>query len=104
MFALIQTGAKQYKVKKGDRLLIEKIGDENTQEITINEVLMLSDGKSVFGNPYVKGASVTAKIIRQTRAKKIFVFKKNRRQKYRRSAGHRQYQTFVEITQISVAA
>ena len=104
MFALIKTGGKQYKVKQGDKLLIEKIGDKETKEIIFDEILMLSDGKPVFGAPFVKGAKVTAKVIEQTRDKKIIVFKKKRRKKYRRTAGHRQHCTFVEITKISTAA
>ena len=104
MFALIETGAKQYKVKQGDRLLIEKIGNEDSKEIKIDTVLMLGDGTPIFGDPYIKGATVTAKILKQTRAPKILIFKKKRRQKYRRTAGHKQHQTFVEITKISPAA
>ena len=104
MIALIKTGGKQYKVKQGDKLLIEKIGDADTKEIIFDEILMISDGKPVFGIPFIKGASVKAKVLEQKRDKKIIVFKKNRRKKYRRTAGHRQYCTLVEITKISTAA
>ncbi len=104
MIALIKTGGKQYKVKAGDKLTIEKIGDADTKEIIFDEILMISDGKPVFGAPFIKGASVKAKILEQKRDKKIIVFKKNRRKKYRRTAGHRQYCTVVEITKISTAA
>ena len=104
MFALIKTGGKQYRVQQGDKLAIERIGDGSTKEIVFDEVLMLCDDKPIFGAPFVKGAKVTAKVIEQTRAKKVTVFKKKRRQNYRRMAGHRQHISFVEITKISKAA
>ncbi len=104
MFAVIKTGGKQYKVQKDDKLLVEKLEGNNGDKVTINEVLMVSDGKkATLGEPLVKGAKVEAKIVEQTRGSKIVVFKKKRRQNYRRKKGHRQDLTMIQITNIKAA-
>jgi len=98
MFAVIKTGGKQYKVAENDILDVEKLDAEEGAEITFDEVLMV--GESV-GQPTVAGASVTARVERQFRDAKIIVFKKKRRQNYRRKNGHRQALTRVRITGIA---
>ncbi|MCB1591953.1 MAG: 50S ribosomal protein L21 [Alphaproteobacteria bacterium] len=104
MFAVIRTGGKQYKVEKNDKLFVEKIEGEDGSVIKLDQVLMLADGKkSTVGAPIVEGAVVEAKIIRQDRGPKITVFKKKRRQNYRRKKGHRQDLTYIEITDIKAA-
>ncbi|HHG89398.1 MAG TPA: 50S ribosomal protein L21 [Devosia sp.] len=101
MFAIIKTGGKQYKVAADDILQIEKLDAEPGTKITFDNVLMLGSGADVtIGNPLVEGASVAAELVEQVRAKKIIVFKKKRRQKYRRTNGHRQHHSIVRITQI----
>jgi large subunit ribosomal protein L21 len=104
MFAVIRTGGKQYKVAKDDKIQVEKLDDKEGATVTIDDVLMLSDGKSPkVGNPTISGAKVTAKIVEHVRSPKIVVFKKKRRQNYRRKAGHRQNLTVLEITDIKAA-
>lgn len=104
MFAIIRTGGKQYRVQKGDKIAVEKLEGKEKDSVTLDDVLMLSDGKTVkIGEGAVKGASVKAKIISQFRGPKIKIFKKKRRQNYRRTKGHRQEQTMIEITDVNAA-
>jgi large subunit ribosomal protein L21 len=102
MYAIVKTGGKQYKVEEGLNLVVEKLdAEEIGAEITLGEVLMVADGdKAVIGKPVVEGATVTAKVISQTRAPKILVFKKKPKKGYKKMIGHRQYMTEVEITKI----
>ena len=103
MYAIIQTGAKQYKVQAGDIIEVEKLGLEAGAEVTFDQVLAVAgdDGKLNIGTPMVEGAKVTAKVLDNFRAKKIVVFKMKRRKGYRRTQGHRQNLTRVEITAIA---
>ncbi len=101
MFAVIKTGAKQYKVAVGDVIKVEKLDGEAGSSVSLDNVLMVGDDKGVkVGTPAVSGTVVTAEILEQARAAKIIVFKKKRRQNYRRKAGHRQEQTVLRITDI----
>ena len=97
MYAVIKTGGKQYKVVSGDVFKIEKIAGEVGSEVVFNEVLAID---STVGTPFVIGASVKATVIKQARDAKIIVFKKKRRQNYRRKNGHRQDITLVKITEV----
>lgn len=104
MFAVIRTGGKQYRVRKDDKILVEKIEANQGDNVKIENVLFVSDGKSVkTGAPLVQGAQVTAKVVSQARGPKIIVFKKKRRQNYRRKRGHRQDLTLIQITDIKAA-
>lgn len=104
MFAVIKTGGKQYKVSKDDKLLVEKLEGNDGDKVTLDQVLMVSDGKtSTVGEPLVKGAIVEATVVTQTRGPKITIFKKKRRQNYRRKKGHRQDLTMIQITNIKAA-
>lgn len=104
MFAVIKTGGKQYKVQKDDKILVEKLEGNEGDKITLGEVLMIADGKtSKIGAPVVAGAVVEATVLAQTRGPKITIFKKKRRQNYRRKNGHRQDLTMVQITNIKAA-
>src|SRR5882762_2753831 len=104
MFAVIRTGGKQYKVAKDDVIAVEKLAGEPGATIELGEVLMLGDGATVSaGTPLVSGASVSATLVEQRRADKIIIFKKKRRQNYRRKNGHRQFQTVLQITEIRLA-
>ena len=97
MYAVIKTGGKQYKVASGDVVKLEKIAGEEGKEVIFNEVLALDD---TVGTPLVSGASVKATVLKQARDAKVIVFKKKRRQNYRRKNGHRQSVTMVKITDI----
>ena len=103
MFAVIQTGGKQYKVAKNSVIKIEKVEGIPGSKIEFDQVLMLGEltKASFIGTPMVKGASVTAEIMNQVRDSKILVFKKKRRQNYRRKAGHRQELTEIKILDIT---
>lgn len=101
MFAVIKTGGKQYKVAAEDVLTIEKLDGAAGDTVTFDNVLMVGAGADVtIGTPLVDGATVVGELVEQTRGQKIKVFKKRRRQKYRRTAGHRQDLTIVRVTDI----
>lgn len=97
MYAVIKTGGKQYRVTSGDVVKVEKLAGEEGKEVVFNEVLAMGD---TIGNPLVAGASVKATILKQARDAKVIVFKKKRRQNYRRKNGHRQNITIVKITDL----
>lgn len=101
MYAIIRTGGKQYRVSEGDVLNIEKLNVEEGQEVVFDEVLtVVNDGDVKVGAPTVAGAKVTAKVAKQGKADKIFVFKYRAKSNYRKRQGHRQPFTQVEITSI----
>lgn len=101
MYAVVKTGGKQYRVAKDDVLKIERLPGEEGDIITLEEVLMIGNGAAVtVGAPLIAGASVAAEIVEQARGPKIVIFKKRRRQNYRRKKGHRQLLTVVKITDI----
>jgi len=103
MFAVIKTGGKQYRVAKDDYVIVETITGEPGDVISLDEVLMIGEeGKEpTVGAPRVEKAAVFAEIIEQSRADKIIVFKKRRRQNYRRKNGHRQEQTVLRVLEVS---
>jgi large subunit ribosomal protein L21 len=101
MYAVIQTGGKQYKVAQGDVLKLEKLDGEAGQAVVFDKVLMLDGEAGVqVGTPLLDAVTVAGEILEQTRADKIIVFKKKRRHNYRRRNGHRQDITVVRITGI----
>lgn len=102
MFAVIKTGGKQYKVAKDDVIHVERLSDDAGSSVKLDQVLMVVDGDKVsVGTPILSGATVTAEIVDHDRGPKIIVFKKKRRQNYRRKKGHRQNLTVLKITGIS---
>ncbi|WP_019645664.1 50S ribosomal protein L21 [Novispirillum itersonii] len=98
MFAVIKTGGKQYKVAQNDIVAVEKLAADVGASVTFDQVLLVGDK---VGAPVVDGAAVTAEVLEQFRDEKVIVFKKKRRQNYRRKNGHRQYLTLVKITGIT---
>ena len=94
-FAIFQTGGKQYRVQKGDVIKVEKLNA--TGKIEFDQVLMLGEK---IGTPVIDGAKIVAEVVEQKRADKVLVFKKKRRQNYRRTKGHRQFITVLKITDI----
>lgn len=102
MYAVIETGGKQYKVAVGDVISVEKLDVEEGAEVTFDKVLMTGEGSDVrVGAPAVEGATVTAKVLKNGKAKKVVVFKMKRKKNYRRKKGHRQPFTKVEITAVN---
>ena len=101
MIAVIKTGGKQYTVKAGQILKVEKLNGKKGDSISFDNVLAVTDSSNhTIGDPLIKGASVEAKILDQIRNKKIIVFKKRKRQNYRSTHGHRQYMTVLQIESI----
>ena len=101
MYAVVATGGKQYKVKEGDVLRIEKIDGEVGAEVDFDQVLMYCDGEQVrVGQPNLEGAVIRGHIVAQGKDRKIIVFKYKRRKRYRRKNGHRQAFTAVKIDTI----
>ena len=94
-FAIFQTGGKQYRVKTGDVIKVEKL--DATGDVTFDHVLMIGDR---VGTPTIDGAKVVATVVEQKRDDKVLVFKKKRRQNYRRTRGHRQFITVLKIKEI----
>lgn len=102
MYAVIRTGGKQYKVAKDDVIVVEKLEAEPGAAVTIDDVLMVGGEAGItIGSPLVAGASVTAEVVSQGKGDKVIIFKKKRRQNYRRKRGHRQLQTVLKITGIA---
>ena len=104
MKATIQTQCSQFTVQKGDILFVNRYPDTNEgDQVSIDQVLMLVDeGKATFGTPNVEGATVKAKILENKKDKKIIIFKKKRRQGYKRRKGHRQHISVVQIESIDL--
>jgi large subunit ribosomal protein L21 len=103
MLAVIETGGKQYIVKKGDHIQVEKILMDEGKTLDLESVLLVTDGKSAstkVGTPFVKGATVSAKVVASGKGKKVRVYKMKQRKRYRRNKGHRQMYTELEITGI----
>lgn len=101
MYAIIETGGKQVKVEEGQQIFIEKLGAEAGETVTFDRVLMVGGNDVKVGSPLVDGASVTAKVDKNGRGKKITVFKFKKRKNYRRKQGHRQAYTKVVIDKIN---
>ena len=102
MYAVIKTGGKQYRVTAGDKLKVEKLLGDVGSDITIDQVLMVADGDNVtIGSPVIKGASVQAKVVAHGRGDKVMIFKFRRRKHYRKTQGHRQDFTEIQIEKIA---
>ena len=101
MYAVIETGGKQYRVQEGDTLFVEKLNAEVGSTVDFDKVLVVSkDGELLAGKPYVDGAKVEASVVDQGKAKKIIVFKYKAKKNYRKKTGHRQPFTKVKIDKI----
>ena len=101
MFAVIKTGGKQYKVAADDVIIIEKISGKAGEAVSFGYVLLFGGETTVVGARTFEGATVSATVVEQSRAKKVIIFKKRRRKSWRKKEGHRQEQTKVKITAIN---
>lgn len=102
MYAVFRTGGKQYRASAGDTLKVEKLDADEGASIQFDEVLIVGEGDSVtVGKPLVAGGKVAARVLRQDKDRKVEVVKFRRRQNYRRTKGHRQPYTLIEITDVS---
>ena len=103
MYAIIESCGKQYKVAEGDVVFFEKLDAEEGKKVTFDKVILVSEeGKVQVGNPYVKGIKVEGKVVSHGKGKKILVYKYKAKKNYRRTQGHRQPYTKVEITKIKM--
>jgi len=104
MYAIIETGGKQYKVQAGDVITVEKLGTEAGDEYTFEKVLSIVDGEAtVVGKPLVEGASVSASVLGDGKAKKVVIYKYKAKKGYHRKKGHRQPFTRVKIEAVNPA-
>lgn len=101
MYAIIETGGKQYRVEEGSRIIVEKLKAEAGSEISLDKVLLLGGGDCRVGTPYVAGAAVTAEVVDHGRGPKIKVFKRWRRNDSRKLRGHRQECTTLLVKSIA---
>ena len=105
MYAIIESCGKQYKVSEGDVVFFEKLDTDEGKKVKFDKVVLVSnDDKVEVGAPYVKGVKVEGKVVAHGKAKKILVYKYKAKKNYRRTQGHRQPYTKVEITKVAVAA
>ncbi len=103
MYAIIETGGKQYRVQEGDSLFIEKLDVNAGDTVEFNKVLAVSkDGSLSFGSPVVEGATVKASVVENGKGPKVVIFKYKRKKDYRKKQGHRQPYTKVKIESISL--
>lgn len=101
MYAVIETGGKQYRVQEGDTIFVEKLGVEDGEAVTFDKIVALGkDDDFVAGTPYVEGAKVSAKVIKNGKSKKVTVFKYKAKKNERRKMGHRQPYSKVQIEKI----
>lgn len=101
MLAVIKTGGKQYDVREGDKIEIEKIEGKVGDKIVFDQVLLMDDGKEVqIGKPVLEGSTVEGKILKQTRAPKVIIIKQKPKKRYFKKQGHKQQITVVEIVKI----
>lgn len=98
--AVVKTGGKQYLVKEGDRLKIEKISANEGDSFDFDDVLLIADNGVKIGAPKIEDAKVTAKVLKQGRGRKVIVFHYRSKTRYKKKAGHRQHFTEVEIKEI----
>ena len=104
MYAIIDSCGKQYKVSEGDVVFFEKLDAEEGKSVSFDNVVLVSDGKDVkIGTPYVKGAKVEGTVVAHGKGNKILVYKYKAKKNYRRTQGHRQPYTKVEIKSIKAA-
>lgn len=102
MYAVVKTGGKQYRVSAGTKIRVEQLSAEVGTEVTLDQVLMIAgEGNVKLGSPLLAGAAVKAKVLSQGRGDKVQIFKMRRRKHYRKSQGHRQNFTELEITGIA---
>lgn len=104
MFAILETGGKQYKVEEGDILDVELLSDIKEGSFVFENVLLLKDKETHIGNPYVKNAKIKVKVLEEIKSEKIIVFKKKSKKQYRKTRGHRQKMHRIKIEKIEIKA
>lgn len=101
MYAIVEIGGKQEKVRAGDMVAVEKISGKQGESVVLDKILLIVDKENVtLGTPYIGGATVTATLTKQTKAPKLYIYKFKAKSRYRRKRGHRQLQTILKIQKI----
>lgn len=100
MFAIVKTGGKQYIVRPGDKIKVEKLETSKDSEVIFDQVLLVSDQETEVGTPYLAGYIVKGKVLRQGKGKKVIIYKYKPKKRYHKKQGHRQRYTEVEILSI----
>jgi large subunit ribosomal protein L21 len=104
MYAVVKTGGKEYRISKGDVIRVEKMEGRAGDQVTLKEVLMVSqEGQVQVGNPLLANAVITGEIVQQVKGKKVLTYKMKRRKNYRRTKGHRQTYTYIRVNDISLS-
>jgi len=104
MNAVVKTGGKEYRISKGDLIRVEKMEGKVGDQVTMKDILMISDEDKVqVGNPFLTNAVITGEIVQQVRGKKVLIYKMKRRKNYRRTKGHRQTYTYIRVNEISLS-
>jgi large subunit ribosomal protein L21 len=105
MHAVVKTGGKEYRISKGDVIRVERLEGKVGDQVTLRDVLMVSqEGQVQFGTPQLTQAMVTAEIVEQTKGRKVLTYKMKRRKNYRRFKGHRQTYTYLKVDDISLTS
>ncbi len=103
MYAIVETGGKQYRVSEGDEFFVEKLAAEAGDKVKLDKILAVGNGEQLrLGSPYVEGSSVECEVLKQGRGKKITVFKYKAKKNYRKKKGHRQPYTKLKVTALNV--
>ncbi len=104
MYAIVETGGKQYKVAKNDILLVEKLKAKDGSDVKLNKILLAKEGNSIHvGTPHLKGAHVVCEVVGQVRADKVVAFKYKKRKSEKKKIGHRQELTKLKVKEIEIA-
>lgn len=105
MYAVVETGGKQYKVSEGDTLCVERLAAAEGEKVVLDKVLLFSDGENVkIGTPYIEGAKVEAEVVENGKGEKIVIFKFKSKKDYRKKQGHRQPYSMLKIESIGMNA
>ena len=104
MNAVVKTGGNEYRISKGDLIRVEKMEGKVGDQVTMKDILMISDEDKVqVGHPFLANAEITGEIVQQVRGKKVLIYKMKRRKNYRRTKGHRQTYTYIRVNEISLS-
>jgi large subunit ribosomal protein L21 len=104
MYAVVKTGGKEYRISKGDIIRVEKVEGKAGDQVTVKDVLMVSqEGQAQFGTPYLTNAIITAEIVQEVKGKKVLTYKMKKRKNYRRFKGHRQTYTYLKVNDIALS-
>jgi len=104
MYAVVKTGGKEYRISKGDVIRVEKMEGKVGDQVSMNDVLMVSqEGQVQLGNPLLANAVIMGEIVQQVKGKKVLTYKMKRRKNYRRTKGHRQTYTYIKVNEISLS-